>query len=121
MMDQRLSRRRFVATAGAAVTAAAAAAASEPVRVGVASASYGFRLSRERELAEPLRFLRFCRERGAGGVQTSIPAGDAVEIRRFLDESGLWLEGSVRLPRDRTDVDRFEADVRAAKSAGRAC
>jgi sugar phosphate isomerase/epimerase len=92
--------------------------------VGVASASYGTRFAEDRDpngVRDTLGFLRFCRERGAAGVQTGITVRDeaySASIRRFLDESGMWLEGAVRLPRDRADVERFAVDVRAAKAAG---
>jgi sugar phosphate isomerase/epimerase len=118
-----VSRRALLLSAlaggGAARAAKPDGAASN--LIGVASFSYAARLGRDPELRDPIRFLQFCRQRGAGGVQTPIPARDegyAAGVRRFLDESGMWLEGSVRLPRDRAEVGRFEADVRAAKAAG---
>jgi len=114
------SRRRLLLAAGAALLPRAASCAA-PSPFGVASFSYQARLNAERGLRDPLRFLRFCRERGAGGAQIAIPAGDAAELgalRRYLDDTGMWLEGSVRLPRDAADLPRFDADVQAAKSAG---
>jgi sugar phosphate isomerase/epimerase len=92
--------------------------------VGVASASYGARFAEDRQpggVRDALGFLRFCRERGAAGVQTAITgqeAEDPAPIRRYLDETGMWLEGTVHLPLDRFDVERFTASVVAAKKAG---
>jgi 3-oxoisoapionate decarboxylase len=113
----KLSRRDLLAAS--ALLALRCEAADNRLRIGVASFSYGFRFGREPALRDPLAFLKFCRERGAEGVQASIPpSADAAAIRRFLDETGAYLEGSVRLPRGADDLERFEADVRAAKAAG---
>jgi len=98
--------------------------ASGGLPVGVASASYGTRFGEDRNpdgVRDTLGFLRFCRERGAAGVQTTVTLRDeasAASLRHFLGESGMWLEGMVRLPRDQADVERFAAEVRAAKAAG---
>lgn len=90
---------------------------------GVASFSYTGRLGQDPSLRDPLAFLRFCRERGAGGAQMAIPALDGkaqTALRRHLEETGAWIEGSVRLPKDRAEVERFETEVRAAREAGAA-
>lgn len=117
-----LTRRQLLASTPAAFALGhPAPAAGSPSAFGMASFSYTAHLSRNRKLRDPLAFLRFCRDRGAGGVQIGIPARDAAslnELRRYLDESGMWLEGQVRLPRDAADVERFEADLQAAKAAG---
>ena len=116
-----LSRRDLLASAAALAFARPAVSAPTPNPFGVVLYSYGAHTARERGLGQPLRFLQFCRERGAGGVQTSIPRSaseDLPKIRRLLDESGMWLEGVVSLPRDAADVERFAADLRAAREAG---
>lgn len=123
---QMLAMGALAALGGHAQLRAAGQAAGErpgavPSPWGVQSFSYSARLAREHDLRDPLSFLRFCRERGAGGVQTSIPLlpePQVRELRRTLDETGTWLEGSVRLPRDAADLDRFTADLRAARAAG---
>lgn len=114
-----LSRRDMLFAAAGALSTRCGAAVPAANAVGVAAFSYNLRLGRERELRDPLRFLQFCRARGAGGAQVGIPAdADAAALRRALDETRMWLEGSVRLPRDAGDVERFDAEVRAAKAAG---
>jgi sugar phosphate isomerase/epimerase len=116
----RLSRRALLAAAVLAPMSKARAAGSA---FGVAAFTYTARLARQPELRDPFAFLRFCRERGAGGVQIGIPARDEAyyaQLRRYLNETGCWLEGQVRLPRDASDVERFEADLRSARSAGAA-
>jgi sugar phosphate isomerase/epimerase len=39
-------------------------------------------------------------------------------VRRWLDEHHMYLEGSLRMPRDKGEVERFEAEVRTAGAAG---
>jgi sugar phosphate isomerase/epimerase len=121
MPSRSINRRQLIFAAAAATAAVRRPASAEGpgLPVGVAAASYNLRLAQEPAAREPLGFLKLCRERGAAGVQTSIPSGaDPAAIRRYLDETGMWLEGSVRLPRDAGEVDRFEADVLAARRCG---
>src|SRR5262249_27460546 len=70
---------------------------------------------------DPLKFLTFCRERRLGGIQLPIGVRDAEyvkKLRSMLDESGMYLEGSVRPPRDKTDAERFGAELATASAAG---
>jgi sugar phosphate isomerase/epimerase len=115
-----LSRRELLA--GALLVPGAGLAL--PEKIGVADASYGTRRGSPGEgeaLREPVAFLTFCRERGAGGAQLPLrlrDEADAARLRRFLEESGLFLEGSVRLPGDASQVERFRGEVRLASAAG---
>jgi sugar phosphate isomerase/epimerase len=117
-----LSRRQCLsALAGGAALACQAAAPPARSRLGVVLYSYAIRTRAERGLADPLRFAAFCHERGADGVQLPIGVRDASYVRGLRDHLarwGLYLEGSVRSPRQRGDLDRFEAEVRTAKAAG---
>ena len=121
-----LSRREFLAGVAAAVAwPALADPAAKPkrTRLGVALASYSIRSQADRAFRDPLPFLAFCRERGAGGVQLPIPArdqADAAKLRAAAEAAGMVLEGSLRTPRDQADVARFNAEVRAAREAGAA-
>lgn len=119
------SRRAFLAALGAGLPMFRAWAAESPGRpatkLGVASSSYSIRVRAEKGLSDPLAFLRFCRERGAAGVQLPIGTQDTESARRlhaFLDETGMFLEGSSRTPRDAADVERFAAEVRSARECG---
>jgi 3-oxoisoapionate decarboxylase len=124
-----LSRRDFLGTAALGAFAGAAGGAP-PERegrapLGVAISSYAIhaRLERAKDFADPLKFLAFCRERGAAGAQLPIGVRDGAytkAVRRWLDEHRMYLEGSLRMPRDRADVERFEAEVRTAAQAGAA-
>src|SRR5439155_14361601 len=107
-----LDRRAFL---GPALTAAAPPRRGAG-RLGIVIHSYGIR-SRQRGFADPIGFVEFCRERGAGGVQLPLGDRDAAYIKRLraaVEKAGMYLEGSLRTPRDRADRDRFEAEVRTA-------
>lgn len=65
--------------------------------------------------------LEHCASLGFGGVQVSIGKWDAdyaKKMRRRNDKLGLFLEGSVRLPQDESDLERFESEVTAAAHIG---
>ena len=100
------------------------APASKPAAadaLGVVIHSYGIR-SREpsratsRRSPTRSRFLEFCRELGAGGVQVALGARDtddaAESARRGPRSSGCTSKASSRLPKDEADLDRFDAEVR---------
>ncbi len=126
-------RELFAATAAAVplLTGLAAEREDGPARpkypLGIVIHSYGVRDadSRRRKeevpFADPLRFLEFCRERGAAGVQVALGKHDkeyTTRLRTKAEAAGMYLEGSIRLPQDRADVERFTAEVRTAKDAG---
>ncbi len=76
---------------------------------------------RQDNLFEPLRFLEHCHELGAGGIQVPLGARDAAEMRRLRERAeqlDMFVEGIVNPPRDEADVERFEAEIRAAAAAG---
>ncbi len=138
MRPRHVTRRRFLAG-----TAALAASAALPTRrafavepeesdtsgdvkhtaLGIGIASYGFhsRKYRAEGFRAPLNFLEFCHARGAGGVQVPIQASDAddaMKIRARAEAWGMYVEGTIRMPRDAQDIERFDADVRASREAG---
>jgi sugar phosphate isomerase/epimerase len=91
-------------------------AAHEQRRMGIIIHSYSLR-----RFTDPLDFLEHCHARGAGGIQIAIGVRDdayATKLRRELDNKQMYLEGSIRLPRDRADVERFASEVRSAKQCG---
>lgn len=96
-------------------------------QLGIAQFSYNLRLRAERArkrpvcIGDPLSFLKHAREIGAGGIQTSLGNRDetyAGQLRAYAEAHDLFVEGSTSLPRDRADVERFEAHVRMARRAG---
>jgi len=68
-----------------------------------------------------MRFLAYCHDLGAGGVQMGIGKRDdayIAKLRRQAEEWGMFVEVTGSLPRDQADLERFEADVTAAVKAG---
>src|SRR4051794_18093117 len=111
-----------------AAPALGALAADPPARskMGVVIHSYPIRQSADRErnsppLSDPLNFIDHCHKIGAGGVQLSIGKRDADYVRKLRDRlqtTGMFLEGSIALPRDKEDGERFAGEVRTAKECG---
>jgi len=129
-----MNRREWL-KAGAAVVAAFPSvplpnlygALKDKKRLGIVSYSYHLRMSADRAktttsgFSDPLIFLEHCREIGAGGIQLDLGVRDksyAAQLRQKVEFDGMYLEGSIRLPRDKQDVDRFTSEVRTAKEAG---
>ncbi len=94
--------------------------------LGIAQFSYHLRLAAERaqkqsDFADPLIFLDHCHKLGAGGVQLPLGKRDpayVAELRRRVERYGMFLEGQIRLPRDRHDAESFEVEIKTAKEAG---
>jgi sugar phosphate isomerase/epimerase len=119
--------RRSMLVAGAAALAAgrggADSAGDVPAaeRLGVIIHSYGAHVSADRRIGQPIGFLEHCHARGAGGVQVDLGArteAEAAAIKARSEALGMYLEGSIRPPRDEADLARFEAGIRTAKLAG---
>ena len=71
--------------------------------------------------SDALWLMEHCGEIGAGGVQINIGgwASDfAKEVRDKRESLGLYLEGSIRLPKNADELSKFEMDVINAKEAG---
>ncbi|MAP10171.1 MAG: xylose isomerase [Rhodopirellula sp.] len=72
-------------------------------------------------LFDPLTFVQHCRSLGAGGAQValgSLSRRDCDNLRQFADEHDLYIETIVKPPRDRDDLFRFDAEMKAARDAG---
>jgi sugar phosphate isomerase/epimerase len=68
-----------------------------------------------------LDLLDHCHRIGAGGVQVGVKdwtTAFAKKVRDKREKLGLYLEGSIGLPKKAEDVPAFEAEVRSAKEAG---
>jgi len=123
-----LTRRELLA-AGAASALSIRAADAPRQRLGIVIHSYGIRNAAEREkpvadrLNDPLRFVEHCRLLGAGGAQLPIGRREPeylARLRHAVEAAKLYLEGSISLPKDKGDVDRFAAEVQSAQAAGAA-
>jgi sugar phosphate isomerase/epimerase len=119
------TRREALAT-GAGLLATSLTVSQQPAdspkpKMGVVIYSYSLRQSAEKAFSDPLKFLDYCRGIGAGGVQTSIGIrtdAEAAKLADFLTEHKLFLEGSISLPKDQADVERFSAEVQSTKKCG---
>jgi sugar phosphate isomerase/epimerase len=73
------------------------------------------------DLFEPENFLKHCQELGAGGAQLNLgnlERSKALELRKFAEDSGLYLEAIVSAPKQKQDVERFDLEIYTALNAG---
>jgi hypothetical protein len=117
-----MTRRALLAAWPAAVAAWNELRADEPAsRLGVVIHSFGQRAAADKDFSDPLTFVAYCHKLGAGGVQVGIGARDkryTEQLRSQVDKARMYLEGSIRLPQERADVERFTAEVQSAKDSG---
>lgn len=99
----------------------------ERARMGIVVHSYGHRWeskvpsTKYPGFANAIDLIQHCHELGAGGVQVGVRGwvqDFTKKVRGLLEKSGMYLEGSIALPKNSDDVDRFEQDVRSAREAG---
>ncbi len=95
--------------------------------MGIVVHSYGsrwhstFKSQKYPGFINAIDLLQHCHQIGAGGVQVVVndwTADFAKKIRTIREKSGLYLEGSIAVPRKPEDVPKFEQDVINAKEAG---
>jgi 3-oxoisoapionate decarboxylase len=131
-----ISRRALI---GTGVTAAAALGvrpasgfafppgASRAGSLGLVIHSFAVRTARDRahpgatRLLDPVQFLEYAHALGADGVQVGLgERGDAESgaIRDRAAAFSMYLEGIVSLPRDDSELARFESEIRTAKRIG---
>lgn len=125
-------RREFLKKSGLATVAMAFPFAALPqslkgVPMGVVVHSYGIRYGSKVETAtypgfqNALDFMRHCHSIGAGGIQTTVGgwAEDfAKKVRDEREKLGMYLEGSISMPKNQEDTSRFEKEILIAKEAG---
>ena len=71
--------------------------------------------------SDALGLIRHCDEIGAGGVQVGVSGWTddfSKKVREEREKRGLYLEGSISLPKEESAIDKFEKEVLAAKEAG---
>lgn len=95
--------------------------------MGVVVHSYGIRSSSQNSSStfprfqDALDFMRHCHQIGAGGIQTMVGGWAEDFSKKVRDERenlGMYLEGSISLPKNEEDVARFDHEVILAKEAG---
>src|SRR5207245_9029843 len=70
---------------------------------------------------DTIEFLEYCHQLGAGGVQIGVGSRDAdypKKLRAKAEAYEMYFEGQASLPQQSSDVDRFDADIQAAREAG---
>ncbi|MFD1144269.1 sugar phosphate isomerase/epimerase family protein [Larkinella insperata] len=97
------------------------------VPMGVVVHSYASRWNSKTEsqkypgFTNALELIDHCKSIGAGGVQTVVKdwsADFAKKVRDEREKTGLYLEGSIGLPKNAGQVAAFEQEVINAKEAG---
>ena len=136
-IDRRGAMRRL-GTGGAALLSSSVLLSSSlarclaeacPHRTGLGLVAYDCRIRRQwsrkqnpqTDLFDPLTFLKHCCRLGAGGMQVrlgQIDAADVRELRMYAEQHALFIESIVAPPADRSDVSRFEAEIRQSADAG---
>ncbi len=96
-------------------------------RLGICTYSYNLHWKAARDhhpnarFTDPIEFLEYCHGLGAGGVQVGIGSRDAAytaRLRARAEALGMYLEGELSLPKEESDVARFDAEIAAAKQSG---
>jgi sugar phosphate isomerase/epimerase len=119
-----MTRRQLLSAAAAAAPAFLArnfASAATNRSLGGAPTGFGLHLRAAREAHQPGDLVDLCHYLGLGGVETRLPSadGDAVKaLRERAEAYNLRLILDTPLPRDASDVERFDAAVKACKDAG---
>ena len=111
--------------AASRVLAASVPAEKNPIGIGMHSYGYQWRDAKARRAGakfhDALTFLQSAEQLRAAGVQVAIGENDSAYAQRIKAEAekhGRYFEAQFQLPKDDTDVDRFERDVRLARDAG---
>ncbi|MDG1276612.1 MAG: TIM barrel protein [Algoriphagus sp.] len=125
-------RRSFLKTSGLGIAALAFPFQLVPdylkdVPMGVVVHSYGARWhskvesSSYRGFQDALDLMAHCHQIGAGGIQVGVNGWQsdfAKKVRDQREQMGMYLEGSIGLPKSSSEVAAFEMEVKAAKEAG---
>jgi sugar phosphate isomerase/epimerase len=72
-------------------------------------------------LFEPEHFFALCRMLGAGGYQVALGVLEpsrAAALREQAESAGMYIEGIVSAPKQASDLDRFEAEMKSAAAVG---
>src|SRR5438552_8256993 len=98
-------------------------------RLGVCSYSYNIHWRAARDghpkvrFKDTIEFLEYCHQLGAGGVQIGVGSRDTdyrKKLRAKAEAYEMYFEGQASLPQQSSDVERFDAEIRAAREAGAA-
>jgi len=96
-------------------------ALEDPPRMGAAPMAFWQRIQASRSGGQPFDIIEHCHKLGLAGVQMNPPSTDPDAIRLLrarLERYQMHLICDPQLPRHKSDIASFEAQVRAYKSAG---
>lgn len=100
---------------------------AKDTRMGIVVHSYWSRWNSKTDskkypaFTNAIQLLDHCHQLGAGGVQVIVNGWStdfAKKVRDEREKYGLYLEGSIGLPKKADDVPKFEQDVVNAREAG---
>lgn len=131
-MKQSISRRDFIQKSSLATLAFSIPFPNIPeflkdYSMGVVVHSYGMRYGgrvkseKYPPFLDALNLVKHCHNLGAGGVQTMVNGWTeefGKKLRMEIDSAEMYLEGSIGLPRDEADIERFESEIEIGKQAG---
>jgi sugar phosphate isomerase/epimerase len=126
------SRRDFLKKSSLAAAALAFPFSALPeslkgISMGVVVHSYGIRYGSKVEsqtypaFKDAIDLMRHCHTIGAGGIQTTVGGWSkdfSKSVRAEREKLGMYLEGSISLPKNQEEVAKFETEVLMAKEAG---
>lgn len=130
--DHRLDRRTFIQQAGMGAMALSFPAFRIPsflkdVPMGIVVHSYASRWNSKYEskkypgFYDALQLLEHCHQLGGGGIQVGVhewTTDFSKKVRDKREQLGLYLEGSIGLPKNADEVTDFEQEVKNAREAG---
>jgi sugar phosphate isomerase/epimerase len=96
-------------------------APDNPPRMGAAPMAFWQRIQASRSGGPSFDMIEHCHNLGLAGVQTNPPSTDPEAVRGFrarLERYQMHLICDPRLPREESEMDSFEAQVKAYKEAG---
>jgi len=95
--------------------------------MGIVVHSYGARWHSKVEsevypgFKDSIEFMNHCHQIGAGGIQVGVNGWQndfAKKVRDQRENLGMYLEGSIGLPKGKEEVPAFDSEVKSAKEAG---
>ena len=101
----------------------------EPAKTGLGLVTYCCQFRRKLlakatppvNLSEPMTFLEHCKALGAGGMQIRLGVmrgSDSLDLRKQAEANRQYIEAIVSVPKDESDIERFEAEIKTAATVG---
>ncbi|MBD2704502.1 sugar phosphate isomerase/epimerase [Spirosoma sp. BT702] len=125
-----MNRRDFIQQASAGTLAFSLPdfpAFAKDARMGIVVHSYAFRWNSKITstkypgFTDAIALLEHCHQIGAGGLQVVVngwTSDFAGKVREKREKLGLYLEGSIAVPKTADALPKFEQEVRSAKESG---